>query len=53
MHKAFPMSSRVWGYETIGMRRNFNVGGGKGGRVNVPRELGGSIPKLVFSWKSG
>ena len=50
MHKAFPIPSRICGYETIGMRRNFNVGGGHAGRVNAPRYGEDSSPKLVFSW---
>ena len=50
MHKSFPIPSRVWVYENIGMRRNFDVGGGQGSRVNAPQDGVSSIPNLSLSW---
>ena len=36
MHKEFPIPSRIWVFETIGMTKNYIIGGGEGGRVNAP-----------------
>ena len=44
MHKEFQLPSRVYGYETIGMGINFDVGGGQGGEVNSPRNVVSSSP---------
>ena len=45
-HKVFPIPSHVWGFETIGMRKNYIVGGGHGGGVNA--SLDGVIPTLIL-----
>ena len=34
--KSFVNTKSCLGFGSIGMARNFNIGGGKGGRVNAP-----------------
>ena len=37
-------------FETIGMMRYFDIGGGHGGGLNAPWDGVNSIPKLGLSW---
>ena len=53
MCMALQLSSRDGGYETIGRGVKIDVGCGKGGGVNAPRDMWVSSPKIGRSWKNG
>ena len=50
MQREFLIPSRVWGFETIGMRENCVDGGREGGGVNYARDGVITTLSLVLSW---